>query len=163
METVPNIRLPLSIKHLGRAPHWNCATCAKPWPCRAAKGELLREFQCFPSSIILYMSTYMVSAISDLSLKPDSWERFMGWIRPRRKDKTPGARAADTEEEALLDEALLDGARPSWGPVRHLNPQTPDEEPFNPPALKPPYPPIASGGLTPPRTLSDVLSQKFGF
>jgi hypothetical protein len=73
--------------HLGDRPSWDCHACAQPWPCAPAKDELLHEFQRHPSSLAIYMSSYMCEAMNDLTAHgeappPDLYERFLAWVRP---------------------------------------------------------------------------------
>ena len=80
--------------HLGAAPGWDCAACSQPWPCAPAKEELLAEYHRFPSSLVVYMSSYLTEALDDLTTPdglplPDLWTRFLGWIQPGRTGLTP--------------------------------------------------------------------------
>jgi hypothetical protein len=74
-------------RHVGARPSWDCQVCAQPWPCVHAKGELLSEFRRHPSSLTIYMSSYMCEALNDLTAHgeappPDLYERFLSWVRP---------------------------------------------------------------------------------
>jgi hypothetical protein len=76
-------------EHLGARPTWDCAACGHPWPCTHAKEELLTEFHRHPSSLTIYMSSYMCEAMNDLTghgeaPPPDLYERFLSWVRPSR-------------------------------------------------------------------------------
>jgi hypothetical protein len=73
--------------HLGDRPSWDCLACARPWPCAHAKGVLLTEFRRHPSSLAIYMSSYMAEAMNDLTAHgaappPDLYDRFLSWVRP---------------------------------------------------------------------------------
>ncbi len=73
--------------HLRDRPSWDCLACGRPWPCAHAKAELLSEFQQHPSSLTIYMSSYMGEALNDLTAHgevppPDLYERFLSWVRP---------------------------------------------------------------------------------
>jgi hypothetical protein len=75
------------VSHLGDRPSWDCVACTQPWPCAHAKDELLSEFQRHPSSLTIYMSSYMCEALNDLTAHgevppPDLYERFLSWVRP---------------------------------------------------------------------------------
>ena len=75
--------------HLGARPSWDCQACTQPWPCAHAKNELLTEFRLYPSSLAIYMSSYMHDAMNDLTAHgaappPDLYERFLSWVRPSR-------------------------------------------------------------------------------
>jgi hypothetical protein len=75
------------VNHLGDRPSWDCLACTQPWPCAHAKDELLTEFRRYPSSLAIYMSSYMCEALSDLTAHgeappPDLYERFLSWVRP---------------------------------------------------------------------------------
>ncbi|GID98539.1 hypothetical protein ACFQFC_29975 [Amorphoplanes digitatis] len=74
-------------EHLGARPTWDCLACGRPWPCAYAKDELLAEFHRHPSSLTIYMSSYMCEAMNDLVTQdvappPDLYERFLSWVRP---------------------------------------------------------------------------------
>jgi hypothetical protein len=73
--------------HLLARPSWDCVACAQPWPCAQAKEELLCDFRRHPSSLTIYMSSYMCEALNDLTAHgeappPDLYERFLSWVRP---------------------------------------------------------------------------------
>ena len=73
--------------HLRGRPSWDCLACGRPWPCAPAKDRLLSEFRRHPSSLTIYMSSYMGEAMNDLtahgeSPPPDLYERFLSWVRP---------------------------------------------------------------------------------
>jgi hypothetical protein len=90
----------LPTPHLGQRPTWACAACHQPWPCAQAKRELLTEFHRFPSSLIVYMSSYLTEAMDDLTAPnatapPDLWDRFLGWARQASADVRAGT--PDTE------------------------------------------------------------------
>jgi hypothetical protein len=73
--------------HLRDRPSWDCLACTQPWPCAHAKDELLNEFHRHPSSLTVYMSSYMCEAMNDLTAHgeeppPDLYERFLSWVRP---------------------------------------------------------------------------------
>jgi hypothetical protein len=75
------------VEHLGARPTWDCAACGHPWPCARAKDDLLTEFRRHPSSLTIYMSSYMCEAMNDLTAHgeaspPDLYERFLSWVRP---------------------------------------------------------------------------------
>ncbi|MFI7547725.1 hypothetical protein [Actinoplanes sp. NPDC049599] len=74
-------------QHLGDRPSWDCLACTQPWPCAHAKDELLNEFRRFPSSLTIYMSSFLCEALNDLTAHgeappPDLYERFLSWVRP---------------------------------------------------------------------------------
>jgi len=75
------------VNHLGDRPSWDCLACTQPWPCAHAKDELLSEFRRYPSSLTIYMSSFMCEAMDDLTAHgevapPDLYERFLSWVRP---------------------------------------------------------------------------------
>jgi hypothetical protein len=81
------VNAPREVDHLRDRPSWDCLACAQPWPCAHAKGELLREFRRHPSSLTIYMSSYLGEALNDLTAHgeappPDLYERFLSWVRP---------------------------------------------------------------------------------
>lgn len=74
-------------RHFRDRPSWDCPACGQPWPCVQAKEELLSEFRRHPSSLTIYMSSYMGEALNDLTAHgeappPDLYERFLSWVRP---------------------------------------------------------------------------------
>lgn len=81
------VTLQQEVNHLGKRPSWDCLACGQPWPCAQAKDELLHEFRRYPSSLTVYMSSYMCEALDDLTAHgeappPDLFERFLSWVRP---------------------------------------------------------------------------------
>lgn len=81
------VTVPREAHHLGSRPSWDCLACARPWPCVHAKTELLSEFRRHPSSLTVYMSSFMCEALNDLTAHgeappPDLYERFLSWVRP---------------------------------------------------------------------------------
>ncbi|RSM59637.1 hypothetical protein DMB66_27055 [Actinoplanes sp. ATCC 53533] len=81
------VNAPREVDHLRDRPSWDCLACARPWPCAHAKSELLREFRRHPSSLTIYMSSYLGEALNDLTAHgeappPDLYERFLSWVRP---------------------------------------------------------------------------------
>ena len=84
------------IEHLHRRPDWGCRICGRPWPCAAARGDLLEEFRVFPSVLALYMSAQMYDAVRDLiggdqPLPEDLYERFLSWLGTGAERQQPDA------------------------------------------------------------------------
>lgn len=68
--------------HVAERPGWNCRACPDPWPCRTAKIELQREFDEFPSMLVIHLYGLMGEAAHDLGTHVDMHDRFLGWISP---------------------------------------------------------------------------------
>lgn len=66
-------------EHGPRRPAWDCRTCAGPWPCPAAREQLLRRIPRFQLGLI--MNIRMAEAAADLPVAPPGslWERFVAW------------------------------------------------------------------------------------
>ncbi|AGZ45506.1 hypothetical protein [Actinoplanes friuliensis] len=55
---------------------------------------MLVEFRRYPSSLTIYMSSYMAEALNDLSAHgqtppADLYDRFLAWVRPSLTGVTP--------------------------------------------------------------------------
>ncbi|MFI5932966.1 hypothetical protein [Actinoplanes sp. NPDC051494] len=75
-------------------PGWSCAGCGTGWPCAAARADLARDFDRFPTSFAAYMAQFYAQAFEDLAASADGvpedlWDRFMGWLPPRPHRVTP--------------------------------------------------------------------------
>jgi hypothetical protein len=78
-------------EHLSTRPSWGCRTCERPWPCTAARKDMLDEFEHFPSVLIVYMQSQMTAALVDMtnsgqSSPPDHFERFISWTTPTTRN-----------------------------------------------------------------------------
>jgi hypothetical protein len=98
----------LNEEHVGERPSWDCAACARPWPCANAKERLLSEFRGFPSVLTIYMSAQMCEAMLDLTAHgtdppTDLYDRFLAWVhlasaRNRGGEGAPRARLPRFQE-----------------------------------------------------------------
>ncbi|BCJ54728.1 hypothetical protein Asp14428_62030 [Actinoplanes sp. NBRC 14428] len=132
------------IKHPAVPPRWECGTCSQPWPCPEAKEELAVEYAQFPSSLTIYMSSFLPEAARDLANStgmppPDLWLRFLGWIRPGEltdepSPDSPGTAALPPQPQA--PEPPADAPRTAAELPQQHTPRTPAE-----PATLSPQPP----------------------
>lgn len=88
--------------HVRARPTWVCLACGHPWPCASVKGELVLEFRRYPSSLTVYMTTYLCEALNDAPAQgetpsEDLFQRFLGWVRP-------SALGLTVERKSLLDD-----------------------------------------------------------
>lgn len=70
------------VEHVAERPGWNCRACTAAWPCPTAKGELLAEFQEFPSMLVIHLHGLMGEAAHDLGTASSLRARFLGWVSP---------------------------------------------------------------------------------
>jgi hypothetical protein len=70
------------VEHVAERPSWNCRACSAPWPCPTAKGDLLAEFQDFPSTLVIHLCGLMGEAAHDLGTESGLRARFLEWVSP---------------------------------------------------------------------------------
>jgi hypothetical protein len=79
------------IPHDPIRPVWLCRACAQPWPCGAARLELVRDYRTAVLGLYAYLAACLNEAREDLLdlapnvAQPDLWPRFMGWPPTRRR------------------------------------------------------------------------------
>ncbi|MEU8371765.1 flavin reductase [Micromonospora sp. NPDC048894] len=81
--------------HLPMRPLWRCRGCGAEWPCQPARLALLVEYREDRTGLLVYLSTLMAEAGTQLSqlngnVVPDNlMRRFLGWARARGSDTSP--------------------------------------------------------------------------
>ncbi|GAB3818260.1 hypothetical protein GCM10027605_70470 [Micromonospora zhanjiangensis] len=81
----------MRVPHDPIRPMWLCRSCAQPWPCGAARLELLRDYRDSILGMYAYLAACLNEAREDLrdlapsAPAPDLWPRFMGWPPTRRR------------------------------------------------------------------------------
>jgi hypothetical protein len=68
--------------HMPTLPHWSCNMCPEPWPCAAAKQELLLDLGWV--RLPVYCSILLEQAAHDLTEADprELWARFIAWTHP---------------------------------------------------------------------------------
>ncbi|SCL15687.1 hypothetical protein GA0070624_0794 [Micromonospora rhizosphaerae] len=75
--------------HLPMRPLWRCRACGAEWPCQAARLALLVDYRDDRAGLLVYLSTLMAEAGTQLSqlnghaLPENLTERFLAWARAR--------------------------------------------------------------------------------
>jgi hypothetical protein len=67
--------------HVPARPGWDCAACARPWPCDPAREELATRY---PRTILaIVAATYLGQATGDMltAAPAELYERFLSWTR----------------------------------------------------------------------------------
>ncbi|MFE9652503.1 flavin reductase [Micromonospora sp. NPDC006431] len=72
--------------HVAARPSWRCRVCGAAWPCSPARLALLGEYRENRTGLLIYLSTLMHEAMTDLTgqLPPQRLtDRFLTWARAR--------------------------------------------------------------------------------
>lgn len=69
------------VEHQPHRPSWNCASCARPWPCDPARERLAAELGSL--SLAMFAWTCLEEAARDIPATPPAelYERFLAWTR----------------------------------------------------------------------------------
>jgi hypothetical protein len=84
-------------EHVAMRPLWFCRVDAQPWPCAEARLTLTRQLRENRIALCLYLGLSLAEAMRDLyTLNPDTAPepatlsaRFLGWLPPRDRTRTP--------------------------------------------------------------------------
>ncbi|WP_326553400.1 hypothetical protein [Micromonospora sp. NBC_01813] len=71
----------MSVEHLAARPSWQCRVCRDPWPCCAAKEQLVAAYDRI--GLCIYLAVRSDDAARDLpGLTPVmAYVRFLAWAR----------------------------------------------------------------------------------
>jgi hypothetical protein len=75
--------------HLPSRPCWSCLLDGRPWPCSAARAELLLEFCGRPTELALTMVTLLGPAAADGLDQVELYRRFIVWTPGTVPDRVP--------------------------------------------------------------------------
>ncbi len=80
------------LAHLPQRPAWNCRLCGEPWPCTQCRAELRLNHGSDRAWLGMYLSLYLVDALSDLkdTAPGETYTRFLGWLRNDEPGVVPG-------------------------------------------------------------------------
>ncbi|RZU48638.1 hypothetical protein EV385_0356 [Krasilnikovia cinnamomea] len=80
----------MSGEHQAARPSWDCAACARPWPCDPAQERLATDTG-GGTRLAVLMWTYLETYCSDRHDGPlgEVFERFIAWTRRSRAPRMP--------------------------------------------------------------------------
>jgi hypothetical protein len=65
--------------HLPLRPDWTCGGCGRPWPCPAARADLILAHLGDPAGLAATMMAWMRQAVDDGLPEAELQPRFLAW------------------------------------------------------------------------------------